>query len=111
MFILLIVMPVLLFLGPVTGTSAPEPSFVASESGDRDVFTGTVESIDPDMVKVVIKTDIGRAESVTIKNPALLRDIHQGDRVSVEVDDRHVVTKITRVAPPELPHPPAETGR
>jgi hypothetical protein len=110
MSMFLIVISLVLVLGPVAGTSAA-PSLTAEKRGDRDVFTGTVESIDPDMAKMVVKSDIGRAEPVTIKNPVLLQDIHQGDRVSVELDDRHVATKITRVAPPELPSPPpAETG-
>ena len=102
-----IVLTMLLFLGFVAGTSAQAPPVAADDGGDRDVLTGTVESIDPDMAKMVVKTDIGRAEPITIKKPVLLQDIHQGDRVAVELDDRHVATKITRVAPPELPHPPS----
>ena len=101
----LIALSILLFFGPAPGTYAEKPSHVADDRGNRDVLTGTVESINPDMAKIVVKTDIGRAEPITIKNPALLQDIHQGDRISIELDDRHVATKITRVAPPELPEP------
>ncbi|HEX3203451.1 MAG TPA: hypothetical protein VHQ67_01790 [Nitrospiraceae bacterium] len=104
----LIALSILLFFGPAPDTYAEKPSHAADDRGARDVLTGTVESINPD--KIVVKTDIGRAEPITIKNPALLQDIHQGDRISIELDDRHVATKITRVAPPELPNPPAETG-
>jgi len=106
----LIVLIILLFAGSLPATSMQDSAVAADDRGDHDVLTGTVESIDPDLTKIVVKSDIGRAESITIKKPALLQDIHQGDRVSVEWDDLHVARKITRVAPPELPNPPAETG-
>jgi hypothetical protein len=99
---------ILLFVGSVPDTMQAS-ALAAEDRGDRDILTGTVESIDPDMAKIVVKTDIGRAEPITIKKPALLQDIHQGDRISVDLDDLHVARKITRVAPPEL-KPPAETG-
>ena len=106
----LIFLITLLFVGSLPAASMETTAVASGDRGDHDVLTGTVESIDPEMTKIVVKTDIGRAEPITIKKPALLQDIHQGDRVSVELDDLHVARKITRVAPPELPNPPAETG-
>jgi hypothetical protein len=100
---------ILLFAGSVPAPFMDATAVAADDRSDHDVLTGTVESIDPDLTKMVVKTDIGRAEPITIKKPALLQDIHQGDRISVELDDLHVARKITRVAPPEL-KPPAETG-
>jgi hypothetical protein len=43
--------------------------------------------------------------SFGVKKPELLTGLSRGERISVELDDQHVATKITKVGIPELPQP------
>ena len=82
---------------------------ISADNGqsEKHVFTGTIEEIDTGLLKMTVKTDIGREESFNLKGPELLAGLTQGDRVSVELNDKHVATKIIKTPLPELPRPPA----
>ncbi len=81
-----------------------------SDQSSPEVFTGTIEAIDHGLLKVIVKTDVGREVAVPLKGPELLTGLTKGDRVTVQLDDRHTATKIMKAAIPELTPPPADTG-
>jgi hypothetical protein len=82
----------------------------SSGQSSTEVFTGTIEAIDHALLKVVVKTDVGREVAFPVKGPELLTGLTKGDRVTVQLDDRHAATKIMKAAIPELTPPPADSG-
>jgi hypothetical protein len=78
----------------------------AADGGNQaEVFSGTIESIDPSGLTMTVKTAVGREVSFSVKKPELLTGLSRGERISVELDEQHVATKITKVGIPELPQP------
>jgi hypothetical protein len=90
---------------------APQPDFAQAASPahsgkDTDVFTGVVEEIDAGRQKLVVKTDVGKAVDIEVTKPELLKDIGQGERITVEVDEKQQAVKIMKTIPiPEIPQP------
>jgi hypothetical protein len=102
----------LLALSLVAWACPRDPAHGASttHSGkDTEVFTGVIEEINLSQHKLVVKTDIGKAVDIEVTKPELSKDIGQGERITVEVDDKQKAVKIMKTIPlPEIPEPGTE---
>lgn len=79
-------------------------------SGDDDrksrQITGVVKEIFRDQMKIKMKTDLNKVLVVEVPRSDLLKGLTAEDRIIVELNDRGEASKVTKVAPPELPGPP-----
>lgn len=73
------------------------------------VFSGVVEGVDVKAMKIAVKTDTGKTVDLEVTKPDLLKDIDKGDRITVEVNEKEMATKIMKNIPiPELKGPESE---
>ena len=72
-------------------------------------ITGTIETADPTILRVTIKTDSGGTESFSVTNAVILRKLSKDDRVEVTVGDDGMVNQISKTnsEQPAKKEPPA----
>ena len=69
------------------------------------LLTGTIQRLDHEAGQLTLQTDLQKTLTFRSSRSDLLKDLSQGDRVIVELDERGTPSKITRVTIPELPTP------
>lgn len=60
---------------------------------------GTVQAIDPAGLNIILKTDQGKTEMLPVANADAVKGLAKGDRVSVELDEKGAVRKISKLSP------------
>jgi hypothetical protein len=112
-------------LGSVASAPAQEPArtpLVQSAPQARPInleteisapmFHGTVHSIDRATLRVTIRTDFGRLVPVSVKSCEIIRRLHIGDHVRLDVDTQGIVRALEKTgahlaATPNTPVPSA----
>jgi hypothetical protein len=87
---------VLLFWATLSGTES------LSGAGPADIVTGVLEEIDLKQLKGKIRNDLGKPIFFKIVKPELFQQIHPGERVTVQLDERGRAIKLIAVPAPEL---------
>jgi hypothetical protein len=67
------------------------------------IFTGTVQDINRDASRVTLKTDLEKEMVFETIRPDLLIEVHGGDRITVQLNDKGKAEKVTKLTIPELP--------
>ena len=80
-------------------------AFAEDASRADRLLTGTIQRLDHEAGQLTLQTDLQKTLTFQSSRSDLLKDLSQGDRVIVELDDRGAPSKITRVTIPELPTP------
>jgi len=89
---------VLLCTGLAVASSPAGPSNDGELVLAASSVSGTIESVDPRNLTLILKTDAGETQSLAITKKSVLRGVTQGDRVSCEMKDGKV-TKIIKATP------------
>jgi hypothetical protein len=58
----------------------------------------TVESIDPNGANLTIRTHDGNAWTLPVSSVELIKELHKGDHVSLELDVKGQVVKIVKIS-------------
>jgi arginine repressor len=87
---------------PVSKPAEPERTAQADV-----VVSGVVASVDPANQMIIMKTRFGRAQAFTVARPDLLKDVSEGDAITVELDQQGIARKVTKTAAgsPAIPSP------
>lgn len=94
-------------LGQAQQSAEVSPS---DESPAHHVVTGTLDQLDFNSGKGLLKTDLGKPVFFQIVRPELFRRLSVGQRVTIGVDEQGQAIKVMEIPPVELPSPPA-TGK
>jgi hypothetical protein len=74
------------------------PSIQVDLASATSTFTNsTVESIDPNGGSLRIRTHDGNAWTLPVSNAELIKELHQGDHVSLELDVKGQVVKVVKL--------------
>jgi arginine repressor len=86
---------------PVSKPAEPEQRTAQADV----VVSGVVASVDAANQMIIMKTRFGRAQAFTVARPDLLKDVSEGDTITVELDQQGIARKITKAAISAVPHP------
>lgn len=73
------------------------------------VVSGTLDQLDFDTGKGLLKTDLGKPVFFDMAKPELFRRLSLGQRVTIGMDEQGKAVKVMEVPPVELPVPPSAT--
>lgn len=59
---------------------------------------GTIQAIDPAGLSIILQTDQGKTELLPVANADAVKGLMKGDRVSVELDEKGAVRKISKAS-------------
>jgi arginine repressor len=79
---------------PVSKSAEPDQRTAQADV----VVSGVVASVDPANQMIIMKTRFGRAQAFTVVRPDLLKDVSEGDTITVELDQQGVARKVTKTA-------------
>jgi hypothetical protein len=71
------------------------------------VVSGTLDQLDFDSGKGLLKTDLGKPVFFDMAKPELFRRLSLGQRVTIGMDEQGKAVKVMEVPPVELPVPPS----
>jgi cold shock CspA family protein len=94
-----------------TGLGQAQQSTDGSPSADppvHHVVTGTLDQLDFNSGKGLLKTDLGKPIFFQIVRPELFRRLSVGQRVTIGVDEQGQAIKVMEIPPVELPSPPSQ---
>ena len=60
---------------------------------------GTIQAVDPAGLNIILQTDQGKTELLPVANADAVKGLTKGDRVSVELDEKGAVRKISKTSP------------
>jgi hypothetical protein len=60
---------------------------------------GTVQAVDPAGLNIILQTDEGITEVLPVADADAVKGVVKGDRVSVELDEKGAVKKISKMTP------------
>lgn len=89
----------LLVIGMVVTPSQAGPLGLTEVLFAKSSIGGTVESVDPAGLTVIILTDFGKKESLPVTNESVLVGLTQGDRIFCEMNEDGKVAKISKATP------------
>lgn len=87
----------------------PAETGQSAQGDERHVVSGTLEELDLERMKGMIKTDMGKPIFFEVTKPELFKSLHVGDHVTVQLDDRGRANKVIDTPVPELTRPPLST--
>jgi hypothetical protein len=73
------------------------------------VVSGTLDQLDFDTGKGLLRTDLGKPVFFDMAVPELFRRLSLGQRVTIGMDEQGKAVKVMEVPPVELPVPPSAT--
>src|SRR5690349_12263770 len=84
----------------------------AETSGGEDlqsnhVVTGTLDQLDFNTGKGLLKTDVGKPVFFQMVRPELFRRLSIGQRVTIGMNEQDQAIKVVEIPPVELPKPPS----
>lgn len=59
---------------------------------------GTIQAIDPAGLNIILQTEQGKTELLPVANADAVKGLAKGDRVSVELDEKGAVRKISKLS-------------
>jgi hypothetical protein len=71
------------------------------------VITGTLNQLDFDTGKGLLKTDLGKPIFFQMARPELFKRLSVGQRVTIGINEQGQAVKVMEVPPVELPIPPS----
>ena len=74
---------------------------------DHHVVTGTLDQLDFDTGKGLLKTDLGKPVFFEMIRPELFRRLSVGQRVTIGMNEQGQAVKVMEIPPGELPSPPS----
>ena len=94
---------------------AMQAAQTADNSGGEDlqsnhVVTGTLDLLDFNTGKGLLKTDVGKPVFFQMVRPELFRRLSIGQRVTIGMNEQGQALKVMEIPPVELPKPPS-TGQ
>lgn len=95
---------VLFLVGMAISVGQADPGLPGTVS---QFIGGTVQAIDPAGLSIVLETEQGKTEMLPVANADAVKGLAKGDRVSVELDEKGAVKKISKMSsdPKESPEP------
>lgn len=89
----------LLVIGMAITPSQASPPSSGEAAFAKSAIGGTIESVDPDGLKINILTDFGKKASLPITKVSVLVGVTEGDRVWCEMNEDGKVAKIVKATP------------
>ncbi|MCS6304186.1 MAG: hypothetical protein H8K07_11040 [Nitrospira sp.] len=91
---------------------AEQTTEIADSSSGEDfqyhhVVTGTLDQLDFDTGKGLLKTDLGKPVFFEMIRPELFRRLSVGQRVTIGMNEQGQAVKVMEIPPGELPSPPS----
>ncbi len=71
------------------------------------VITGTLDQLDFETGKGLLKTDLGKSIFFEMVRPELFRRLSVGQRVTIGMNEQSQAIKVMEIPPGELPTPPS----
>ncbi|UVT17473.1 MAG: hypothetical protein H8K04_08035 [Nitrospira sp.] len=74
------------------------------------VVSGTLDQLDYETRKGLIKTDLGKPVFFEMVRPELFKRFSVGQRVTIGINEQGQAVKVIETPPVELPNPPSSSG-
>lgn len=94
-------------LGYAVQTTETADSSTGEDLQTHHVVTGTLDRLDFDTGKGLLKTDLGKSVFFAMVRPELFRRLSLGQRVTIGMNEQGQAVKVMEIPPSELPIPPS----
>jgi len=91
----------------VQTTETADSSTTGEDLQSHHVVTGTLDQLDFDTGKGLLKTDLGKSVFFAMVRPELFRRLSLGQRVTIGMNEQGQAVKVMEIPPSELPIPPS----